>query len=223
MSQPEIIDKRMHAKPGITGAFVIAGDQTALVETGPKTSLDSVLDDLGRLGVEALDWIIVTHIHLDHAGAAGSLADRWPDARVAVHPVGAPHLADPSKLWASAARIYGNSMEQLWGGIDPIPEERLVVLNDGDIVDLGGRTLRAVETPGHARHHHAFVDSETGACFVGDALGVRLGDVGIVRPPLPRRSFISKTQSNRSNAFVNWGRLAFISPTMGPAIAESVR
>jgi glyoxylase-like metal-dependent hydrolase (beta-lactamase superfamily II) len=180
MNQPAIIDTKMHGRPGITGAFVVAGEQTALVETGPKSSVEAVLSGLESLGIESCDWIVVTHIHLDHAGAAGTLAGRWPDARVAVHPVGAPHLVDPSKLWSSAARIYGDLMEELWGGIDPIAEERLVVLDDGDVVDLGGRTLRAVETPGHARHHHAFVDDATGACFVGDALGVRLQDVGIV-------------------------------------------
>jgi len=189
MNQPAIIDTKMHGRPGITGAFVVAGEQTALVETGPKSSVEAVLSGLESLGIESCDWIVVTHIHLDHAGAAGTLAGRWPDARVAVHPVGAPHLVDPSKLWSSAARIYGDLMEELWGGIDPIAEERLVVLDDGDVVDLGGRTLRAVETPGHARHHHAFVDDATGACFVGDALGVRLQDVGIVRPATPPPEF----------------------------------
>jgi glyoxylase-like metal-dependent hydrolase (beta-lactamase superfamily II) len=189
MTQPQIIDTKMHDRRGITGAFFISGEQTALVETGPKSSIQAVSDGLERLGVDDLDWIIVTHVHLDHAGAAGTLAHLHPNARVAVHHVGAPHLVDPSKLWSSAARIYGDQMKSLWGGIDPIEEDRLVILHDGDVVDLGGPMLRAVDTPGHARHHHAFLEETSGLCFVGDALGVRLQDVGIVRPATPPPEF----------------------------------
>ncbi|MEA2461585.1 MAG: hypothetical protein QOH90_1762 [Actinomycetota bacterium] len=154
----KIIDTKMHRRDGITGAFLVQGDQSALVEAGPKSSLPHVLAGLRENGVDALDWIIVTHIHLDHAGAAGSLAREFPRAKVAVHEIGAPHLVDPTKLWASASRIYGDKMEQLWGGIDPIPEDRIHPLGDGDKIELGGRTLQAIETPGHARHHHAILD-----------------------------------------------------------------
>jgi glyoxylase-like metal-dependent hydrolase (beta-lactamase superfamily II) len=188
-TQPTVIDTKMHGRDGITGAFVVEGRQRALVETGPKSSLDHLLAGLDASGVDAVDWIVVTHIHLDHAGAAGSLAARWPDARIAVHPVGAPHLADPAKLWSSAARIYGDDMTRLWGGIDPIDPERITALDDGDTLDLGGRRLTAVETPGHAYHHHAFVDDATGIMFAGDALGVRLSDVGVVRPATPPPEF----------------------------------
>jgi glyoxylase-like metal-dependent hydrolase (beta-lactamase superfamily II) len=186
---PLVIDTKMHGLDGITAAFVVRGEQTALVETGPKTSIAAVRAGLQDLGVTSLDWIIVTHIHLDHAGAAGTLARDWPEARVAVHAVGAPHLINPTKLWASAERIYGDRMERLWGGIDPIPEERIHALDDGDEIDLGNRKLTAVDTPGHARHHLAFVDDATGIAFVGDALGVRLGDVGVVRPATPPPEF----------------------------------
>jgi glyoxylase-like metal-dependent hydrolase (beta-lactamase superfamily II) len=190
MDQTHIIDTKMHGYPGITGAFVLAGDKTALVETGPKSAVENVIAGLEDLGVDSLDWIVVTHIHLDHAGAAGTLAKKFDTARVAVHEVGAPHLVDPTKLWSSAARIYGDDMERLWGGIDPIPEDRIHVLNDGDRIDLGGRTIEAVETPGHAYHHHAYVDDATGTVFVGDALGVRLQDVGgVIRPATPPPEF----------------------------------
>ncbi|MDQ3751495.1 MAG: MBL fold metallo-hydrolase [Actinomycetota bacterium] len=184
-----IIDTGMHGGRGITGAFIVRGERTALVETGPKSTLANVLSGLEAAGVESIDWIVVTHIHLDHAGAAGALAQRWPEVRVAVHELGAPHLADPSKLWASARRIYGDAMEKLWGGVDPVPRDRIEVLSDGDVIDLGGRTLRAVETPGHARHHHALLDDSTGALFAGDALGVRLPDVGVNRPATPPPEF----------------------------------
>ena len=165
------------------------GEKTALVETGPKTSVDNVLAGLSENQVERLDWIVVTHIHLDHAGAAGTLAGRFPEAKVAVHGVGAPHLVDPSKLWKSASRIYGARMDSLWGGIDPIDESRIQVLEDGDKVDLGGRSLQAIETPGHAYHHHAYLDDATGFLFTGDALGVKLPDVGVARPATPPPEF----------------------------------
>ncbi len=189
MQEPITIDVQMHGHRGITGCYLVAGEKTALIETGPKSSVQHVLQGLQDAGIDEVDYILVTHIHLDHAGAAGTLANRWPHAQVAVHEVGAPHLADPSKLWSSARRIYGDAMERLWGGIDPIPEQRLVVLQDGDKIDLGGRSLQAVETVGHARHHHAFLDDATGIAFCGDALGVRLPDVGSIRPATPPPEF----------------------------------
>jgi glyoxylase-like metal-dependent hydrolase (beta-lactamase superfamily II) len=190
MSQPIVIDTMMHGRPAVTGCFVVRGEgRTALIETGPKSCIGDVLAGLDDGGVETIEWIIVTHIHLDHAGAAGTLAQRFPSARIGVHPVGAPHLVDPRKLWSSARRIYGDRMDELWGGIDPVSEDRITVLSHGDTVDLGDRTLVAIETPGHASHHHAFLDSATGALFAGDALGVRLRDVGLVRPATPPPEF----------------------------------
>ena len=190
MDQPILIDTKMHGMEGITACFVVKGsERTALVETGPKSSLEHVLKGLEDAGVDALDWIVVTHIHLDHAGAAGTIAERFPTARVAVHEVGAPHLADPAKLWSSAARIYGERMNELWGGIDPIDPERITALTGGDEIDLGDRKLTAHDTPGHARHHHTYVDDATGIAFTGDAMGVRLADVGVVRPATPPPEF----------------------------------
>jgi glyoxylase-like metal-dependent hydrolase (beta-lactamase superfamily II) len=185
MGDPRIIDTRMHGLDGITGAFVVRGEKTALVETGPKTSVEHVLAGLRDAGIDRIDWIVVTHIHLDHAGAAGTLVQHFPEATVAVHAIGAPHLKEPAKLWSSASRIYGDAMEEMWGGIDPIPEEKIRALEDGDKIDLGGRSLQAVETPGHAYHHHAYLDDATGILFAGDALGVRLPEVGVMRPATP--------------------------------------
>lgn len=184
-----MIDARMHGAAGVTAVFLLEGRATALVETGPRTSMDAVMGSLADRGIERLDWIIVTHIHLDHAGAAGALARRFPEAKVAVHHVGAPHLVDPAKLWSSAARIYGDRMEELWGSMEPIEADRIHVLNDEDTIDLGGRTLTAIETPGHARHHHAFLDDATGTILTGDALGVRLADVSVTRPATPPPEF----------------------------------
>lgn len=189
MNEPLVIDTKMHGYGGITGAFVVRGEKVALIETGPKSTVDNVVAGLESAGIVNLDWIVVTHIHLDHAGAAGTLAQRFPEATVAVHPVGAPHLEDPAKLWSSASRIYGDRMEEMWGGIDPLPGERIRVLEDGDKIDLGGRSLQAIETPGHAYHHHAFLDDSTGMVFTGDAIGVRLPDLGVVRPATPPPEF----------------------------------
>jgi glyoxylase-like metal-dependent hydrolase (beta-lactamase superfamily II) len=190
MSQiPVIVDTKMHGRERITGAFVIRGEKTAIIETGPKSSAAVLLAGLKAEGVESLDWIVVTHIHLDHAGAAGTLARHFPEATVAVHHVGAPHLVDPAKLWASATRIYGDDMDRLWGGIDPISPDRIVALDDGDKVDLGGRSLQAIDTPGHAGHHHAYLDDATGILFCGDALGVRLPEIGRIRPATPPPEF----------------------------------
>jgi glyoxylase-like metal-dependent hydrolase (beta-lactamase superfamily II) len=189
VSEPTTIDVRMHGHEGLTAAFLVSGEKTALLETGPKSTVEHVVRGLDEAGIDRLDYIIVTHVHLDHAGAAGTLAAQWPTATVAVHEVGAPHLVDPSKLWNSAARVFGDDMERLWGGIDPVPQGRILVLRDGDRIDLGGRVLQAFDTPGHAYHHHAFLDDATGALFAGDALGVLLQDVGFVRPATPPPEF----------------------------------
>ncbi len=200
------IDVKMHGFPGITGAFVVSGEKTALIETGPKSTLEHLLSGLEDAGVERVDYVVVTHIHLDHAGAAGTLARRWPQARVFVHPAGAPHLVDPSKLWSSAGRIYGDAMERLWGGIDPVPPEQIVEVADGDVIDLGGTSLRAIETPGHARHHHAYLEESTGILFSGDALGVRLPDVPVIRPATPPPEFDLET------AIASIGRIRDVAP-----------
>jgi glyoxylase-like metal-dependent hydrolase (beta-lactamase superfamily II) len=127
----------------------------------------------------------VTHIHLDHAGALGWLLQRLPNAVAYVHPVGAPHMVDPSRLLASASRLYGEMMERLWGEVVPVPEARLRIVRDGERIEAAGRTLLAIDTPGHARHHHAYLDEATGVLFAGDIAGVRMPGTTYVRPPTP--------------------------------------
>jgi glyoxylase-like metal-dependent hydrolase (beta-lactamase superfamily II) len=163
-----------------------------LVETGSQTSVPVVLDALAGLGVgsDDLAGVVVTHIHLDHAGGVGDLARAFPKATVYVHPVGARHLVDPSRLIASAARVYGDALDTLYGRLDPTPVERIRALEDGDQLPVGpGRTLTAVHSPGHASHHLALHDSGTGVLFAGDAAGVRLPDVGVLRPATPPPEF----------------------------------
>jgi glyoxylase-like metal-dependent hydrolase (beta-lactamase superfamily II) len=182
------IDTRMAGRHMVTSAYLVAADQPTLVETGPTSSLDAVLEGLSALGIGPRDLahVVVTHIHLDHAGGVGRLAGSFPGATIWVHDRGAPHLADPTKLVASAGRVYGEErMQRLFGPVDPAPADRLRAVSEGDRLDLGNRALDVLYTPGHASHHVALADSETGAVFTGDALGIHLPDVRVLRPATP--------------------------------------
>jgi glyoxylase-like metal-dependent hydrolase (beta-lactamase superfamily II) len=182
------LDLDFQGHPGVVAAFLLTGREGhTLVETGPGSSLAALERAVAAAGarIEEVTQLVVTHIHLDHAGAAGSLLRRLPDARLFVHPAGAPHMIDPSKLLASATRIYGDRMESLWGAFEPCPADRVVQLADGDEIRCGARTLRALHTPGHASHHVALHDPEAGSVFTGDVGGVRLQGARYVRPPTP--------------------------------------
>jgi glyoxylase-like metal-dependent hydrolase (beta-lactamase superfamily II) len=148
-----------------------------IVDPGPEVSHRTLLESLGDTVPRA---ILLTHIHLDHAGATGALVRRWPDTDVWVHEKGAPHVIDPSKLMASATRLYGDDMARLWGEIVPVPQERLRVLRGGERVE----GFRVEYTPGHASHHVAYFHEESGIAFAGDVAGVRIG-AGPVMPPTP--------------------------------------
>jgi len=170
-----LIDTAMSGYAGITAAYAILGERPCLVETGTATSAGVVRAGLASLGVGASDLatIVVTHIHLDHAGGVGDLAAAFPGARIVVQDAGARHLADPSRLMASARRVFGPAMDALFGELLPTPGERIDTIGDVGAVDLGrGRRLEAHHTPGHARHHLGLVDSATGDLYVGDAAGL---------------------------------------------------
>jgi glyoxylase-like metal-dependent hydrolase (beta-lactamase superfamily II) len=182
------IDTFFAGRERYTAAYLLKAREPAVVETGPTTSLEHVAAGLERLGIGPRDLahVLVTHIHLDHAGGVGALAERYPDATVWVHERGARHLADPTRLVASATMIYGDErMAKLFGHVDPVPAQRIRGLSDGDVVDLGDRSLTAIATPGHAKHQVALLDSRTGAVFTGDALGIHPPDVPILRPATP--------------------------------------
>jgi glyoxylase-like metal-dependent hydrolase (beta-lactamase superfamily II) len=172
----------------IASYLLIGGDSASLVETGPTTCLESLKKGLAEHGVEDSDVreVFLTHIHLDHAGASGHLAEMLPNATFYVHEVGYPHVADPSKLVKSATRIYGDRMDELWGEIRPVPEDRLVKLSgEGEELEAAGGVLSAHDTPGHAYHHLAFLEAESGSLFAGDVAGIRLPGRSYVRPPTP--------------------------------------
>jgi glyoxylase-like metal-dependent hydrolase (beta-lactamase superfamily II) len=186
------IDTNMFGRDRLTSAYLLDAAEPALVETGPTTSVDAVREGLEELEIGANDLahVVVTHIHLDHAGGAGALVPHFPGATVWVHERGAPHLAQPDRLMASAARIYGEQrLLDLFGPVHPIPSGRLRAVGDGDRIPLGDRSLDVLYTPGHAGHHVALLDDRSRGVFVGDALGVFLPDVGVLRPATPPPEF----------------------------------
>jgi glyoxylase-like metal-dependent hydrolase (beta-lactamase superfamily II) len=163
-------------EPDRTSCYLILSEKVALIETGPTPGTVHIKDALKDLGIppEKVDFIIVTHIHLDHAGGAGIMARDLPQAKVFVHPRGARHLVEPARLVAGARAIYGDSFERLFGEVLPIPGERVITPADGEKLDLGGgRVLTFYHTPGHARHHFVIYDQVSRGIFSGDALGVR--------------------------------------------------
>jgi len=172
----------------IVGSYLIAGaNELAIIDPGPGSMIDSLLASIREAGFEPQDvtHILATHVHLDHAGATGSLVRQMPKAQVYVHGLGAPHLLDTTKVVASASRIFGERMKPLWGEIEPTPFERLHVVEHGDRLTIAGRRLEVHYAPGHAIHHVIFFDAHSGELFAGDAAGVRLPGVDYVRPPTP--------------------------------------
>ncbi len=183
------VDTKMTGRYRVTSAYLVQAAEPALIETGPTTSADAVTAALERIGLQADDLahIVVTHIHLDHAGGAGTIAERFPTATVWVHERGARHLADPARLWSSAAQVYGGEdrLLEMFGPMGAIDPDRIHSVVEGDRIELGDRSLDVMYTPGHASHHVSLVDSESGALFTGDALGIHFPDVRVLRPATP--------------------------------------
>ena len=173
---------------GIVGSYLLSGgDDLVVIDPGPESMMEPLLNAIRSAGFDPrnVTHILATHIHLDHAGAVGSLMRHMPKAMVYAHSKGAPHLLDTSKVVASATRIYGERMQELWGEVEPVPAERLRTIEDGDTLHVAGRKLDVHYSPGHAVHHVIFFDAHTGELFAGDTAGVRLQDVDYVRPPTP--------------------------------------
>jgi len=181
------VDLLFRGRPNAIATGVISGGGTlALVDPGPTTCLDTLDFELQKQGLRLGDvsHLLLTHIHLDHAGATGTIVRRHPGIKVLVHERGASHMAHPEKLIESATRLYGAHMDRLWGEFAPVPEQNLVVLRGGERIDVGGRSFDVAYTPGHASHHVSYFDSTSGVAFVGDTAGVRI-DGGYVLPPTP--------------------------------------
>lgn len=181
-----IIDTRHMGNSGTVAVFLLEStDGLILIESGPGSTLENVRTGIRQAGFNPADirHILVTHIHLDHAGGAGELA-KETGATVYVHERGYKHLHDPSRLLSSAERIYGDRMDELWGTIMPIPTKRLVSLSGGETLNIGGRTFKPIYTPGHASHHLAYL-LDDGALFTGDAAAIHFEGSAVIRPALP--------------------------------------
>jgi len=163
-------------RPKFDAAYLIAeAGHGAFIDCGTHHSVPRMLAALeqAKLTPTDIDWLILTHVHLDHAGGAGELISHLPNAKLVVHPRGARHMIDPSQLWAGASAVYGEAvMEQTYGRLRPIPASRVIEAPDGHVVDLAGRPLICIDTPGHARHHLTVYDAHANVCFTGDVFGL---------------------------------------------------
>lgn len=184
----DYVDLNFLGRPGIIATAVLHGaGGAALVDPGPSTTVRHLEAALDRQGLALRDvrQLLLTHIHLDHAGATGTLVRDNPELEVLVHERGARHLIDPAKLLASAGRLYGDDMHRLWGDVLPVSAERVRVLKGGETIAAGGRELRVAYTPGHASHHVSYFDPASRIAFVGDTAGIRRGAGTYVMPPTP--------------------------------------
>jgi len=168
-------------------SYILKGKQTAIVETGPTSSIPNLLSSLNELHVKPEDvaYVAVSHIHLDHGGGAGTLLKHLPKAKVIVHQRGAPHLANPEKLWQQARNVLG-SIAEMYGEPEPVPEERIIAATDGMIFDIGNNVrLKVIETLGHASHHLSYYEALSEGLFPGDAAGVYLNEINVIVPTTP--------------------------------------
>lgn len=181
-----LVDTGFHRSRFDAAYLVVQDGHAAFIDCGTNHSAPRLLAALEHagLGVGDVDWLVLTHVHLDHAGGAGELMAKLPHARLAVHPRGARHMVDPSKLWAGATAVYGEAeMQRSYGRLLPVPAERVVEAPDGFAVDLAGRVLRCLDTPGHARHHNAIRDERSGCIFSGDTFGLSYREFDSARGP----------------------------------------
>ncbi len=172
-------------RPGFDAAYLIVQDgRAAFVDCGTSLAVPAMLEGLSEAGVgaEAVDWLLLTHVHLDHAGGAGTLLRQLPNARVVLHPRGAPHMIDPSRLIAGATAVYGEQeIARSYGQIEAVPAERVDIADDGHCVELAGRTLRLMHTPGHAQHHYCIWDARSRSWFTGDTFGLSYRELDSAR------------------------------------------
>jgi glyoxylase-like metal-dependent hydrolase (beta-lactamase superfamily II) len=189
-----VIDVMHLGRPHVIGCWEVDG---ALVDPGPESSVETLLEALGDEPPRA---VVLTHIHLDHAAATGALVRRWPELEVYVHERGAPHLVDPTRLLASAERLYGAEMERLWGEIVPVPEANVRALAGGETV-LG---MQVAYTPGHASHHVCYLHEESGTAFVGDVAAVSIPATNLIVPPTPPPDINIETWEDSIGIVESW-------------------
>jgi glyoxylase-like metal-dependent hydrolase (beta-lactamase superfamily II) len=209
------IDLNFRGTRGTIAVYLIPHSHGALlVECGPGSSVPDLLSGIAALGLQTsqITDVLLTHIHLDHGGSAGWWAGQG--ARIHVHPVGAPHLVNPEKLLTSAGRIYGDSMQTLWGDFLPVPEDKLVIHQDGESFEVEGLHFRAIDVPGHAYHHFAYIHQDV--CFTGDIGGIRVGGTRHIRLPMPPPELnlaLWQQSAHRLQAEQQKGAFSRIAPT----------
>ena len=184
----DYIDLQFRGSPRvIAAAFMQAADGVTLIDPGPTSCLPVLESGLRDRGLTLRDvrTILLTHIHLDHAGACGTIVERLPGVKVYVHERGAPHMIDPAKLLASATRLWGDQMDAVWGAFLPVPARQVTVLKGGERLELAGTGLQVAYTPGHAKHHVSYLDEHTGMAYVGDTAGVRVSGDYLIAPTPP--------------------------------------
>jgi glyoxylase-like metal-dependent hydrolase (beta-lactamase superfamily II) len=199
-SGTSIIDLNFLGIRESVGLYLLEGNgELALVDSGPSSCLPALRNFLATRGLTLgnISTLLLTHIHFDHAGAAGTLAKENPNLRVYVHEIGAKHLKDPSRLLKSATRLYGDALQQMFGEFLPVAEENIHALTGGESIRAAGREIEVAYTPGHASHHVSYFDQSTGAAFTGDTTGMRLPGYKIVAPltPPPDIDLASFTES----------------------------
>jgi glyoxylase-like metal-dependent hydrolase (beta-lactamase superfamily II) len=188
MPSTTALDLNWNARPRAVAAALLEADgRHAIIDPGPASTLETLRAELRSRGLSIADLeaIYLTHIHLDHAGATGSLVRENPNLRVYVHELGAFHMSDPSVLLASAGRLWGDELPRLFGETLPVPEENIHALDGGETISLGPRKLEVLYTPGHASHHVTYFDSQEGVAFAGDTTGIRIANGPYIMPAAP--------------------------------------
>jgi len=185
----DYIDLQFRGSPRVIATALLNGpDGLTLIDPGPTSCLPALEAGLRDRGLSLRDvrTLLLTHIHLDHAGATGTIVERVPDIRVYVHERGATHMIDPEKLLASVTRLYGDQMDAIWGAFQPVPASQVTALAGGERLEAGGTSIRVAYTPGHAKHHVSFLDERSGMAYVGDTGGLRIvGDYLLAPTPPP--------------------------------------
>ncbi len=219
------VDTHMGGLPGITAGYLLPGERPALIETGPAKVASVIAEGVSRAGLAPgdLGWIVLSHIHLDHAGGVGDLVRTFPNATVVVHPFGVRHLVDPERLLASSARVYGELMDTVYGGLTPVEASRIKAVEDGEVIDLGGRRLELIHAPGHARHHIAAFEPDLGALFAGDAVGVLLPGSRTLRPATPPPDFDRDLAVRSLRAFAERSPAHLVLTHFGPITPPAER
>lgn len=214
----DFIDLNFRGSPRVIAAALLTGsDGVTLIDPGPASCLPTLEAGLRDRGLALRDVrsLLLTHVHLDHAGAAGTIAERVPGVRVYVHERGAPHMIDPAKLLASVTRLWGDRMDSVWGAFQPVPADRVTVLTGGERLDLAGTGIKVAYTPGHAKHHVSYLDEQTGVAYVGDTGGCRVSGDYLIAPTPPPDIDIEAWQESL-NRIEAWQPLSLFVTHFGP-------